>query len=186
MPHIKLKILTCSFIYHVRKEGRKEGGEWGRVCMHPTTQGGGEGRQSSWHTWESGDKHADRGREGTRRTDGKQVGWRGGGVGSAIHASLLLGPCVVKPNSALTAARVRKARLAGDDLSARPVKTFTFLLLPLYYSQKAAAHYVNRRRNIGFDEISTYIKCTETHPRRGPASNVNEDIKTGGVGRGVK
>lgn len=148
-------------IYLPCEKGRKGGGRWGRLCMHPTTQGGGEGRQSSWHTWESGDKHADRGgRVRDRQMENK---WGEGVEGrQCIHASLLLGSCVVKPNSPLTAACIKKARLAGDDLSACPVKTFTFLLLPHYYSQKAVAHYVNRRRNVSFDKTSTYIKCTET------------------------
>lgn len=117
-------------------------------------------------------------REGGYETDRwKTSGVKGVGGLQRIHASPLLSSCVVKPNSPLTAACAKKARVAGDDLSACPVKTFTFLLLPRYYLQKAAAHYVNSRQNISFDKISTYIKCTETHSRRGPASNVNEDIK---------
>lgn len=158
-------------MYHVRKEGRKEGGEWGRACMHPRTQGRGEGRLSSWHTWESGDKHADKGgRVRDRQMENK---WGEGGGGSAARTRLPASrlPCC---ETQLSARGCPHKKGSGRRC---PVKTFTFLLLPRYYSQKAADHCVNRRQNIIFDKISTYIECTEAHSRCGPASNVNEDTK---------
>lgn len=124
---MQLKFLTWQFIYHVRKEGRRGESEGGYACIPRLREEEKGGRVPGIPESQVTNMQT---REGGYETDR----WKTSGVKGVeglqrIHASLFLGSCVVKPNSPLTAARAKKARLAPVSCKDFHLSPFTPLLL---------------------------------------------------------
>lgn len=148
----------------------------GDTCI-PAATGGKGGWLSSWHTGESGNKHTDRERRESRRTDGKR------GVERRRFKPHTNPPCssVVKPNSPLTLPThfLNLQMTARAKLCVCPESSL-FTCYCTHTDDRSDIHI-----SITHEEICMYIKCTwqtpqtrqhtHVHSKHISAAKVNED-----------